>query len=350
MYERNNKLTLAIIAAILTSGALTVPPARATDFSWDGNFSELWDRETNGRTNWDPQQINNPIPGSNDNVFFGDIPAERFTVQLNGNRTVNSINFSGNVDYTLIETNIADTLTLASGALTASGDATFGIDTNVTLQADAIWDVADAATWVYVTGVIRGNAYRLHKTGAGTLKLNGGFSYDPSKLRTLRATAGDVVISTGYLELSSTGTTSSTAPLSVQGGDITIQNGADVQFTRSLGFVEDSTLTLTGSGSLLGGPQLDAGEFSGTTGNIVVENGAWLDIANYLVVGVWGDGDLKVRSGATAEAGIVILGERDPGSDPALGTAQVTGTDSLLSSNSLHLGAAPIPRWAGWAR
>ena len=133
-----------------------------------------------------------------------------------------------------------------------------------------------ADTQLNVSGVVTGvsTPQRLKKTGVGTVKLTGGDDITRSKLLTLWATAGDVVLDGAHIELTSTGTTSSTVALSVHGGDVTLQNGADVQITGNTGIVEDSTLTLTGSGSLLRGPQLDAGEFSGTTANIVVENDA----------------------------------------------------------------------------
>ena len=98
------------------------------------------------------------------------------------------------------------------------------------------------------------------------------------------------------------------------------------------GFVRDSTLTVTGSGTSLTGVRLDAAENAGNTGSIIVEDSASLGITELLIIGFQGDGDLTVRTGATASAGNVILGITGSGD------ALVTGSNSLLSTNQLDLG------------
>ena len=168
MTTRLSFITSGVLAAAIL--ALVTPQAQARDFSWDGNFSTIWDRQSSSdRTNWDPQRINNPIPDSNDNVFFGDIAADRFTVNLNGNRTVLSATFSGSNGYTLTESTDTDKLTLATGAITAGGGATHTITSQVGLGADGLWTLYDASTRLEVSGRISASAYRLNKQGAGTL-------------------------------------------------------------------------------------------------------------------------------------------------------------------------------------
>ncbi|KKK71071.1 hypothetical protein LCGC14_2917620, partial [marine sediment metagenome] len=229
--------------------ALVSPPARARDFTWDGNFNTLWDRQSGSdRTNWDPQQINNPIPDSNDNVFFGPIDAPRTTVDLNGSRTVLSATFSGSDNYALIGSADNDTLTLSTGNLTASGSATHTITAKVGLGADGVWAINNPE--FVVTGVISG-AYQLNKTGTGTLKLTGGDGITASSLWGLRSSNGDVVFDGAYVNLTSTDFSADTGALLARGGDITIQNGAVVNMTGANAFaiVHNAILTITGSGS-----------------------------------------------------------------------------------------------------
>ena len=326
--------TLILIVIILTTALLT-PPARGRDFSWDGHFSTIWDRQSSSdRTNWDPQQINNPIPDSNDNVFFGDIAADTYTVDLNGSRTVLSATFSGSNNYALIGSVNTDKLTLSTGVLTAGGGGTHTISSQVGLGADGLWTLW--GTQLEVSGRISASAYRLNTTGAGTLTLSGGGAVEPSLLWSLKSESGTVVLDGAHLTLTGADTAVEYV-LRAQTGNITLQNGAVLQMgTDGLGYVEDGTLTITGSSSLYG-RQLDAGDL-GTTGNVVVEHGALLDISKYLWVGISSDGDLKVRSGATATTSHFALGVKTTTSGPALGTALVTGTSSLLSASSLNLG------------
>ncbi|MCP3935561.1 MAG: hypothetical protein GY708_09350, partial [Actinomycetia bacterium] len=95
------------------------------------------------------------------------------------------------------------------------------------------------------------------------------------------------------------------------------------------------TLTVTGSGTSLAGDRLDAATSVGSTGSIIIEESGELSLVGSLNVGAEGDGDLTVRSGATAFAGSSV----DIGvSDTATGIASVTGNNSVVSTTSLQLG------------
>ena len=291
-------------------GALVTPPARATNFTWDGNFSNLWDRDSSShRTNWDPQGMNNPIPNANDNVFFhGDKPY-RTSIDLNGNRRVPSAEFWGGYDYTLGPS--TDTLTLVDGDITASGGATHEIAAITKLEVDGVWDISGANTEFWVTGLLAGRAYRLKKTGTGTLELTGGDDTTPSSLSTLTATSGVVLLDGARIDLTSTDFSGSTGALLAKGGDITIRSGADVQMAANgFGMVNNNTLTITGSSSVSGG-RLDAAEYADNTGSILVEDSASLGLDGDLIIGNNGDGDLTVQTGASASADWVILGSSD---------------------------------------
>ncbi len=149
------KPTTLLAAVIL---ALVTPPARATNFTWDGNFSNVWDRESSShRTNWDPQGMNNPIPNANDNVFFHGVTPNR-TIDLNGNRSVLSVHFSGSTNYTLDFSLSTDTLSLVTGDINASGGASFSIASKIVMEANGDWAINNPEFWV--TGVVSGG-YRL---------------------------------------------------------------------------------------------------------------------------------------------------------------------------------------------
>lgn len=105
-FKTNSKAALrplraaALIAVAIF--ALSTAPARATDFTWDGEYSNLWDTISGADlTNWSPDGMANPVPDADDNVFFNG--AAPFTVELNGSRTVLSVNFDGDTSYALTE-------------------------------------------------------------------------------------------------------------------------------------------------------------------------------------------------------------------------------------------------------
>ena len=343
LFKSSGKAALRAVALIAVAIlALATTPARARDFTWDGNFNNLWDRNSGGRTNWDPQQINNPIPDSNDNVFFhGDTPNR--TIDLNGNRSVLSAEFWGDRNYTLMPS--TDKLTLVDGIINASGGASHGIVADVVLEADGVWDISGSNTRFWVAGGLSsssGNAYGLRKTGDGTLELTGGTDLDRSSLHHLRAVNGDVVLDGAHIDLTSADFSSVTGALLTRNGNITIQNGSHVwmDVSESYGFVDStttdtSTLTITGDGSSLTGYRLDAAGLSSSfTGSILVEHSASLNLHAGLFIGYQAAGDLTVQSGATASASDVYIGV---GSGTS-GRALVTGNNSRLSSHSLWFG------------
>ena len=234
------------------------------------------------------------------------------------NSTV-SIKVDGGLDINAIDATI--------GALAGSG--------NLALGSQELITGGNGDTTVYAGVIDGGTDSRLRHDGAGTLSLTGGDDTTPSRFGTLRAESGTVEVDGARINLRSTALSSSTAALLATGGDITIQNGADVQMrAASLGLVENATLTVTDSGTSLSGGTMRAGDNVGDTDRVVVEVGASLDLSFAAIIGAVGNGDLTVRSGATASADLVRLGVTATGSGDAL----VTGNDSLFSANSLNLG------------
>ena len=318
--------TCVLSAAIL---ALVTPPARATDFTWDGDYNNLWDRNSgnpNYRTNWGPQGMNNPIPNGNDNVFFGGAtpyPA----IELNGSRNVLSATFSGGVGYALLPTNPGDVLSLFDGNITASGTAVHLIASQVALWADGVWAINTPA--FVVDGNVFG-AFALTKTGAGTLTLSGDNSY-----------SGGTTITGGVLQIGGGSTTGLIA------GDVT--NNASLIFNRSNNLTFAGAIGGTGSLTKLSSGALTlsgANTFSGMTnigaGSIILNNAGALQNST---VSINLDGGLDVTTnsinatiGALAGSGDLNIGSQElvtggNGTSTTYSGALTGTSDSILRHN-----------------
>jgi autotransporter-associated beta strand protein/T5SS/PEP-CTERM-associated repeat protein len=173
----------------------------------------------------------------------------------------------------------------------------------------------------------------LANSGAGTLTLTGGDAIAPSSIGTLRGQNGAIVVNGARIDPTSTSLSSDDGPLLAVGGDITLQP-ADVRFSAGAAFANNGTITVSGSMSSLQGPTVNAAELTGTTGSIVVQDSASLNLSSGLIIGNKGHGDLTVESGATAGVGVVRLGLDASG----IGDALVTGANSTLSANGVDIG------------
>ncbi|MEM6854654.1 MAG: hypothetical protein AAF593_09620, partial [Planctomycetota bacterium] len=121
-----NRSSRYLLTAILVAGT---PMAFGLPFEWDGSLSsDNWNASSSFPnpldTNWD---LPTGTPGSEDTVSFGQDAAD-FIVDLNGNRVVRSVSFSGTNGYTLNN----NTLTLLTGDISVgSGSVTHTINSNV---------------------------------------------------------------------------------------------------------------------------------------------------------------------------------------------------------------------------
>lgn len=182
-------------------------------------------------------------------------------------------------------------------------------------------------------GVITGNIdSKLLHNGFGTLILSGGSPETPSSFGSLRTENGLVEVDGGHLSLTSLDLVAATnAALSVSNSAITLRNGATVQLAAdSASNIDQSTLTVTGSGTALTGSRME----TIATSNIVVEEGASLDMTGDLLIGPTGDGDVTIQTGATVSSDSLILG----GPSANTGAALVTGSGTQLTTNQLNLG------------
>jgi len=295
---------------------------------WQGAFNDDWGEAAN----WFPAGV----PSAAEFVEFS-FPSPNTTIELVDNRSTFSAFFSSNADYSIIE-GVADrALTLTSGDLSALGIGSHRLQ-HVKLGADGTWSVNNPQ--VEVSGYLEGP--RLTKTGSGILLLTGGSSGDPSTLETLRGKGGTVIISGedggGRIDLTSTNFSLTTPAMSTDGGDITIRNGADVRMptnTKGYAFINNGTLTVTGSGTSLIGSRLDAAEHTDHSGSIVIKSGASLALTKNFYSGYFGDGDTSVESGADVSASRVGIG-MEPSSSSSL---SVKGDETQLTARGqLYLG------------
>ncbi len=210
-----------------------ISPARATDFVWDGEYSDRWTeiRSLGGgiyRTNWDPDHLiplGDMIPEADDEVFFV-LSTPYNVVDLDGSRVVRRITFAGSAPYTLSSDLSTDMLTLVDGDVTAIGTATHRFNVNVGLDSDGAWLIDDTATMQVNRFLYTSNT--LTKTGTGTLSFTDGDEFEQSSIYKLVAEAGAVLVDGGHIDL--TGDNG----LVVNGGDVTLQNAANVQLTSAV--------------------------------------------------------------------------------------------------------------------
>ena len=127
---------LTALAALFCFSLFASDRARATDFDWAGDISNVWDDTTivssQHFSNWSPDGgASAQIPDTGDTVSFGGT-ASGFVVDLNGDRTVSSATFSGASSYSINN----NTLTLESGDLSTSGSSMHIINSKLLLAAE----------------------------------------------------------------------------------------------------------------------------------------------------------------------------------------------------------------------
>lgn len=173
---------------ILSLGAITTSHAATLRWSGAANGDTNWNKTTgSGTTNWLP---NGQIPGANDDVIFGqdNVNDQALLVKLNGNRTVNTLEFSRNDDGTKLyrlDSGLAagiNTLTVRNGLEVERGE--HEVFCHVELQNSMTWEISNFGGSGFTDGLLRLEGQliggddivlRLTKGGStnnGTLELN----------------------------------------------------------------------------------------------------------------------------------------------------------------------------------
>jgi len=119
---------LALIAALTICGFQN---AQAVTRTWDGGGSNAnWDTVNN----WD----NNATPATTDDITFASGFTSGTSINLNGNRTVNTLTISTTTDFSITNS----TLTITAGTLTRSAaSGTTTINSGIVLGTAAAWNI-----------------------------------------------------------------------------------------------------------------------------------------------------------------------------------------------------------------
>ncbi len=347
-----------------------VPP---TSFLWNGALSDDWGQDGN----WTPPGI----PGSGTSVTFDDT-ASQLTVDLNGNRTVDTVQFDAG-GYTLNN----DTLSLESGDMASLGTGIVTVNSNVQLLADGEWNVASGSNLV-INGSLSGD-FSLTKIGSGMLTLTGNNSHGGEMIlqggtvtisndSNLGGSSAAVVLGGGTLQATSTLVTGrsftgfgnilgrmaadANSLIHVTGGNLAvgdpasfvgfqtsggvyIESATDSLTLHSLGFAELGGLTninggtinaangmalgpgaaITGSGIVNGPMSASVGSTINATGNLTIGDAGAFD-------GFFSDGRLFVNDHAVTlhDANVAVLGSLTTLGDPMEGPGTLDAPNGSL--------------------
>ncbi len=252
------------------------PAEPGTDFVWDGDTNGNWDTATN----WNAD-LGYPDGVDHTAVFQG---SANTTVNLNGDRQVQSVTFSDTNAFTL-ENN---TLTISDGGSIikeATGAVNQTINSNLALAGDATF--TNNNNWVHnahqliLNGSISGGG-TIHITGSGTgaVRLEGDNS----------AFTGEIQLDSGMLLVGSNNALGDTAGK-------TVLNGGQIWFNSNANTAEDFIIAGdTRQASLLNNTQ---------SGTFTVEPGVTFTVSNgggnmfRLTGAVAGEGDWLMVAGNT---------------------------------------------------
>lgn len=317
-----------LIAALAILGGRDVFGA---DKYWDGGGgNNRWQTNNNWQTNGMPGSGDNAIF---DNTYVGTLPT---TIELRGDRAINSLTFDTADPISIVNGTGARTLTLTSGNITrtsaSAGSQSLAFTNLDRASAGAFtFDISGAGDFT-VSSVIRGTSRTLVKQGDGLLILSANNTY-----------TGSTTISDGILRITDAGALGTTA------AGTTVTSGGELQLSGGLTF-SGETLTLAGAG---------------TTGALVNQSGSntWsaslslsaaTTVANAaagttLTLGGSGSDHTLINNGHTltlAGAGDIFINAQTSGSGGLIKTGSGTATVSFGNSSnpalSVYSGATNV--------
>jgi len=332
-FARYSAIALGLIA-------LSSHSAYAANNVWDGSANDRW----NVNANW--TLGTKPVAGDTV-IFFGNQSNPNTT--LEENFTVNSIRFLDLPsfpnpipvgDYSIGEGVSGAELTLGSGNITADGGSQ-SIH-NLNLASSGIWQLESNAQ-VEIFGRLTG--HNLTKTGTGTMLLTGGLAENRSILTSLQGEGGAAIIDGGHIRLISDATSTSDSAINVSNSDFIFRNGSVVQMTSSTGagFIRNGTLLVTDSGTSFTGDRCYVGIQTSDVGNIVIENGASINMDTFAFIGFEGVGDLILRSGGQISTDRFAVGVIN--TTPS--TVLITGSGTQALCDQFRLGGQSTTSFGG---
>ncbi len=323
----------ALAGAVLAAGAMLVfcnGNAQAANKTWDGGA-----KGSAGTTDWDePNKGGNwsgGAPATTDDVFFGSGFTSGTNLNLNGNRTVNSLTINTVTAFNIVN----DTLTLTSGSLTrvdVSGtEESHTISSNITLGANGLWTI-DGSGALTVSGVVAGTGLTLAKSGSGTLVFSG---------TAANAYTGLTSVSAGELDLNKTanlgtGGGAIVGALAINGGTVKLLAGNQIGNSATVAISGPGVLNMGAFSDAVAGVQLTGGAITGS-GGVLTGNTSAFDLQSGSVSAVLG-GSVGLNK---TTAGTVTLSGSNTYSGPtnvSAGTLLVSG--SLSASSAVTVGPA----------
>jgi fibronectin-binding autotransporter adhesin len=277
---------------------LSLTEVGSASYYFTGVTNSSWNHIVNFATDHTGSAAQSGVLGSLSNVFLVADNASNFqTETLDGNYTINSLNFTGTnstfgntpaatTSITLNKGTATQPLTIAAGNAYADansngygagigvvvqpGSASQTIAANVNLGSNQSWQINNSPSApLIVTGTIGGSAFALTKTGTGTLEIAAPETYGGGTIvnqGTLALGTSNALLTSGSLTVTNTGV------LDLAGNNQTISLLADGG--TSTGVITTSvgtpTLTLANTGPL---------SFKGALNDTNASNGALLTLA-----------------------------------------------------------------------
>src|SRR4051812_39955183 len=215
------------------------------------------------------------------------------------------------------------------GGLSGAGSLYLG-DAFPTQDPAALLVGGNNSSTTYSGTITTGGVRWIDKQGTGTLTLTG----SGSSFYMIRITNGSVILDggsvTAAIELGDFG---NSTPLTIQNGAVVDSRGQQIN-----GIMGNSTVRVTGAGTIWRAGDTRLAFAQGTSGNAIFENGATVTDSTKFIVGQGGPASLLLQSGATITTQVGAIGQNNP----AVATATVTGVGSTwTNSTSLSLGGIP---------
>jgi len=217
-----HRLPILSLWSGLLLGPLLISTSLAQDsYRWNGSRGQdFWDLIdiSASRTNWTLNGSNsvNSYPEAGDTAIFPNVGDRN--VDLNGNRTVSTVQITSSNAYTIGDNNTSDLLTVSSGNFdVTAGTHTFNGGLSFGTAANSSMDIASGATLTQ-PGTLSGAANQtIVKDGDGTWVLTGDVTH-----------TGTIQLADGTIQLSPTTQLSALELFDISSGAMLDLNGASV--------------------------------------------------------------------------------------------------------------------------
>ncbi len=353
-----NRLAGVLLALLLLCGGHR---AQAATITWDGGGTNVkWDT----LLNWDTDAL----PLTTDTVQFGSGFASGTAIDLNGNRTADSLIISTTTGISITNNN----LTLSTGNITrndvAGTEADQTISSKVVLGANGTWSIAGSGSLI-VSGVVSGS-FSLTKTDVGTLFLSGVNTYTGgtvinagtvavNNISSLGNTSGGLTINAGTLQVITGFTSTRVITLGDVASTILVDPAQTYTVSSAIGGAGTlnktgtGTLTLTGTNTYTGGTVINDGtvavnssaSLGNTSGGLTINAGTLQVTTGFTSTRVITLGDaastILVNASQTYTVSSAIGGTGTL-NKTGTGTLTLTGTNTYTGGTVINAGTVAV--------